>query len=360
METRNSEGGKMKASRTIPAVLAIVIVIGIFAVALQAAPAPQSKNKAAKAEAKPQMPKEVAALIQEGLATRQGRQDMPFGFYKHLILPAQGANLYPVFFFKAKNGDLGYAPSASGSGEMETTLNVIFEILKDEGGALKPMMWGKSQALLKADGGGYSPDNEDWYSFGMALPAGKYTLALVLMTPDMKKMSVGYHDVTLPGVEAYQDALWPTEPVIVAGMEQVEPDPRPTVHRGYFTWGAIRFVPNDSGAVGPGETLEVFFFVLGASIKDPASARPTNDLEVNFEVHGEDGNPAIKWAPTSYEAYFVNQPLPLVQTLQTTDPDGKVEKDEKPLAAGKYTLVAKVADKVSGKTAEVKMPFEVK
>ena len=351
----------MKASRTIPAVLALVFAIGVLAGPLQAVPGIQGKKPAAKPEAKPQMPKEVMAVIEEGLATRQGRQDIPFSFYKHLVLPAQGANLYPVFFFKAKNGDLGFAPSASGSGEMETTLNVIFEVFQQEAGTPKPIMWGKSQSLLKAEGEGYSAEGEAWYSFGLAMPAGKYTLALVMLTPDMKKMSVAYHDVTLPGPEAFESALWPTDPVIVAGMEQVEPDTRPTVHRGCFTWGAIKFVPNEAKVVASGENLEVFFFVLGAAIKDPTAPRPANELEVNFEVLGEDGTTAIKWAPQTYEAYFVNQPLPLVQTLQTTDGDGNVtKKEQKPLAAGKYSLLAKVADKVSGKTAEAKMPFEVK
>jgi len=349
----------MKASRTIPAVLALVLVVGVLAGPLQAAPAPQSKKQAAKAEAAPQMPKEVMAVIQEGLATRQGRQDIPFTFYKDLVLPAQGSNLYPVFFFKAKNGDLGFAPSATG--EMETTLNIIFEVFQDDAGQAKPFIWGRSQSLLKIAAEGYSADEEAWYSFGTAMPAGKYTLALVLMTPDMKKMSVGYHDVTLPGPEAYETTLWPTDPVIVTAMEQVEPDARPTIHREYFTWGAIKFVPNDSGVIASGDNLEVFFFVMGAAVKDPTSPRPANELEVNFEVVGDEGKPVIKWAPQTYEAYFVNQPLPLVQTLQTTDADGKVVKQEqKPLAAGTYTLVAKIADKVSGKTAEAKMPFEVK
>lgn len=351
----------MKVSRTIAAAFVLLFVVSVLAVSLQAVPGIQGKKANPKVQPKPQMPKEIMALIQEGLVTRQGRQDIPFSFYKHLVLPAQGSNLYPVFFFKAKNGDLGFAPSAAGSGEMETSLNVFFEVFHEEGGTPKPMMWGKSQALLKTAGAGYSADKEDWYSFGLALPAGKYTLALVLLTPDMKKMSVGYHDVTLPGAEAYESALWPTEPVIVTSMEQVEPDGRPTVHRGHFTWGAIKFVSNENGEIASGETLEIFFFVLGAAVKDPAAPRPANEIEVDFEVQGEDGQPAIKWAPQTYEAYFVNQPLPLVQTLQKMDEEGKVlSKEQKPLAAGKYSLVVKIADKISGKTADAKMPFTVK
>ncbi len=122
----------MKASRTIAAALALIVTVGVLAVSAQAAPGIQGKKQEAKPPAKASsMPKEIVALIQEGLATRQGRQDIPFSFFKQIVLPAQGQNLYPVFFFKAKNGDLGYAPSATGSGEMEATVNVFFQFFQE-------------------------------------------------------------------------------------------------------------------------------------------------------------------------------------------------------------------------------------
>ena len=76
------------------------------------------------------------------------------------------------------------------------------------------------------------------------MPAGKYTLALVLSTPDMKKISVGYSTSPCRGRMPTRHRLWPTDPVIVTAMDQVEPDQRPTIHRGYFTWGAAKVVTN--------------------------------------------------------------------------------------------------------------------
>ncbi|MCX6568913.1 MAG: hypothetical protein NT147_07695 [Candidatus Aminicenantes bacterium] len=349
----------MRISRMIAIGIALLSIIGMLSVSAQSAPGTQSKGQEVKPPAKASMPKEVAALIQEGLATRQGRQDIPFSIFKQLVLPAQGGNL-PVFCFKAKNGDLGYVPSASGSGEMETTLNVFFQFFQaSETAPIKPLFGGKSLAVLKIDGAGYDPEKEDWYSFGMAMSAGKYTLAMVLATPDMKKMSVAYCDVSLPAAATYQAALWLTDPVIVKGLEQVEPEQRPMVHRGYFVWGAMKVVANLTGVTASGENLEVLFFVLGAAVKDPAAVRPANDLEVNFEVQGEDGKVAIKWAPAAFETYLVNQALPLVQTLQIKDDKGeRIEK--RPLPAGKYVLLANVTDKVSGMKGQTKVGFEVK
>ena len=349
----------MKAPRMIAACLALLAVMTVSA---QAASGIQGKKEDAKPPAKAAMPKEVSALIQEGLATRQGRQDIPFNLFKQLVLPAQNNNLFPVFFFKAKNGDLGYAPSASGSGEMETTLNAFFQFFQhDATGALKPFWGGKPLAMLKTSGEGYNPEAEDWYSFGLAMPAGKYTMALVLASPDLKKMSVGYSDVTLPGPESLQSTIWPTDPVIVKAMEQVEPDQRLTIHRGSYLWGALQVVANLAAETAPGENLEILFFVLGAAAKDPAAPRPVNDLEVYFEVQSGDGKSAIKWAPQAYESFFINQPLPLLQTLQTTDEKGAVVKTEKkPLPAGKYVLVCQITDKVAGTKADTKVAFEVK
>jgi len=352
----------MKASRTIATGLALIVVVGILAVSAQAAGIQNKKQEAKPAPKASSMPKEIAAVIQEGLATRQGRQDIPFNFFDSLVLPAQGQNLYPVFFFKARNADLGYAPSAAGTGEMETTLNAFFQFFQEaEGGTLESRIAGRASCVLKTDGAGYSPENEDWYSFGLAMPSGKYTLALALASPDMKKLSVSYIDVTLPGPDAYATTLWSTEPVIVTGMEQVEQDQRPIIHRGYFTWGAIKVVPNVRGDVAPGENLEVFFFVLGGSYKDVAAEQPRNDFEVNFEVQYPDGKPAIKWAPQPFEAYFINQPLPLVQTLQKMNEKGEVlGVEKKPLDPGKYNLAITVLDKVSNKKTDVKMAFSIR
>jgi len=349
----------MKAPRIIAAGLALFVIMTVSA---QAASGIQGRNQETKPPAKAAIPKEVAALIQEGLATRQGRQDIPFSFFKQLILPAQNNNFLPVFFFKAKNGDLGYVPSASGSGEMEASLNVFCQIFQhDAAGALKHFVSFKPTAIVKTAGEGYNPEAEDWYSLGLPMPSGKYTLALVLAAPDMKKMSVAYTDFSLPAVESFQNALWPTEPVIIKSLEQVERDQRVTIHRGNFLWGALQVVPNMTAEIPLGENLEVLFFVLGAGAKDPAAPRPVNDLELNYEVQGADGKPAIKWTPQASESFYINQPLPLVQTVQTSDEKGNVLKTEKkPLSAGKYVLLCQINDKVAGTKADTKVAFEVK
>lgn len=353
----------MKSSRTFGAALALIAMIGGLTIFAQAAPGIQGRKQEAKPAAKASsLPKEVAALIQEGLVTRQGRQDIPFTIFKQLVLPAQGQNIYAIFFFKAKNGDLGYAPSATGSGELEASLNAYFQFFQTaEDGTLKPWLVWRAPTVLKTDGANYSPENEDWYSFGITLPAGKYTMAMALTTPDMKKMSVAYTNATLPGPESYATTLWVTDPVIAASVDQVEQEPRPTIHRGDFLWGALKIVPNIHGDIAVGDNLFIVFFILGGSYKDPAAERPVNEFEVNFEVQYADGKPAIKWAPAMFDAWLINQELPLAQTLQKMNEKGEVlSTEKKPLEAGKYNLAITITDKVSGKKADTKLDFTVR
>ncbi|MGZ5469172.1 MAG: hypothetical protein ACXW2H_08545, partial [Candidatus Aminicenantales bacterium] len=68
----------MKASKTIAAALSFLFVLSVLALSVQAAPGPQKGKQEPKPPAKTSMPKEIAAVIQEGLAARQGRQDIPF------------------------------------------------------------------------------------------------------------------------------------------------------------------------------------------------------------------------------------------------------------------------------------------
>ncbi len=358
----------MKASRTFAAALALIFVVSVLAVSVQAAPGIQKNKKPAAKTAVKGMPKEVAALIQEGLAARQGRQDIPFTFFKQLVLPARDNKVYPIYFFNAKNGDLGYAPSASGTDEMEVTLDLYFQFFQVAAdGTLKAGLGGKSSPVLRTPAEGYSPDAEDFYSFDLGrlgMSPGNYTLALVLGTPDMKKLSVAYSDIDLTATAARQSGFWLTDPVIVKSAEQVEPDQQPTLHRGSFTWGGLKVVPNALNEIAVGQVLDTLFFAVGAAPKQADDPQPTNELEVVFEVRAEDGKSVIKWAPTTYDIYFVNIPLPLENTveIETTDEKGAVSKkqEKRPLAAGKYTLLVGITDKVTGKTADASMAFSVK
>ena len=367
--------------------------LSLFTVFAQALP--QKPQEPKKPEAKPAqreiIPKEIRAIMQEGLATRQGRQDISFTIFKSLVFPVQGG-MHAVIFFKAKNSDIGYAapaaaapapknqpaqpaPAAPAAGMLEARLALALEYLQpDATGALKTYKDATFGVNLQTESAGYDPNKEEWYSFGYPLPFGKYTLVMLFThidpktgKPDIKKVGVGYYDLVLPGPDTYQNTLETTPLFFARNIEQMPSyEARPTVHKGLFTYSVLQIVPNIDSIVTAEDKaqIEILFFILGAKAKDEPAAQaqpavqtsqPKYEIEINFEVQKEDGSTVIKWQPQNYVSPLVDQALPLKRTLKTGE-----KTEQKDLEAGKYMLVIKIMDKVSGLTLDKKMPFEVK
>jgi hypothetical protein len=384
MERAISQGGKMKFPRIVVVGLALVFTMSLFAVFAQATPEKQRETtpQETKQPEKIRIPKEIKAMMQEGLATRKGRQDIPFTIFKTYEFPVQGG-LHTVFFFRAKNSDLGFAapapaPAAKTQGQqqaqqaqpappateaLEANLNIYYQFLQtDASGATKIFREGHIPFLFQEDSASYDPNKEDWYSFGYPLPPGKYTLAMALATPDMKRVGLGYYDFTLPGPDSYQTTIDTTPVFFTKKVEQMQsPEMMLTVHRGYFTYSVLQIVPNIDDVVTAEDKgqIEVFFYIFGAKTKEEAGQQPKNSIEVTYEVQHPDGKNAIKWETQKYDFALVSQPLPLKQTLMIKDEKGE-RTEQKDLAPGKYDLVINIKDMVSGDTVEKKVPFEVK
>lgn len=385
----------MKFPRIVVVGLVLVFALSFFTVFAQATPGPkqEAKKQDTKQPQREVLPKEIKAVIQEGLATRQGRQDIPFTIFKSLVFPVQGG-MHTVIFFKAKNADLGFAapvpaapgaknqpaqPAAPAAGVLEARLALAFQFFQpDATGALQPGRESTFPVTLQADAAGYDPNKEEWYTLGFGIPFGKYTLAMVICpidpkkgTADIKKVGVSYHDLVLPGPETYAGALETTPIFLIRSLESMPTyEQRPTVHKGLFTFSVLQIVPNVDNVVTAEDKsqIEIFFFILGAKPKDePAQTQslptqqaaqpqqPKYDIEINFEVQKEDGSPAIKWQVQNYTYFLIDQTLPLKKTTKTGE-----KTEVKDLDPGKYSLVIKVLDKVSQLKLEKKLPFEVK
>ncbi len=376
----------MRAPKIIVAGLVVVFALSLLTVSVQSAAGMQKPPK--KTEVKPQgrvgIPKELKAIIQEGLATRQGRQDIPFTVFKNLYFPTrEPQSLHTVFFFQAANEAFGMAvptPPAppvskkeqqapavpAQTGLLEAHLNVVLEFFQpDEAGVLKTYRELVVPTTFQEDSATYDPKKEQWYSFDYVLPAGKYTMAMAITTRDLKKIGLAYYDFVLPGPDVFAKALETTPLFFVKSLEQVTAaETRITLHKGMFTYSVLQIVPNLDGAIAAGGQAEVFFFVFGAKAK-PAAAeagqaqqQPAYDIEVNYEVQKEDGTAAIKWAPSSYVSPIIEQQLPLKQTLKIKDDKGE-RTEQKDLPAGKYVMVITAKDKVSGETIEKKLPLQI-
>jgi hypothetical protein len=361
---------KMTAKRIFGLFLIFVFSLSLLAVFAEALPSAQRppQKKAPAAQEKIFIPKEIKAVLQEGLISRQGRQDIPFEIFKNFVFPAQ-QDYYPVFLFKVKNGDLGFAPSADVTlAGYEARQNVFLQFLaEDTEGVPQIQREIYVPFAVRQDSEGYDPEKVDWYSVGVAMLPGKYTLAMAITSTDLQKVGVQYYDFVLPDPGVYQQSLDTTPIFFSKDMKTMEtPEQRPVVHRGMFTYAILQIVPNIDNVVSPGEDIELMYYIFGTKAKEAeAGQRPENDIEVAYEVKkdddsiAEDQKLAIRWEAQKYDFALVSQPLPLKQTVIIKDEKGE-RTEQRDLAAGKYILCLAIKDNLSGMTLEKTVPFEVK
>lgn len=347
----------------VPMLLAGLILAWLAAPA-SAVPAAQTDKKVEKPQpVKIYIPKEVKEPMLAGLAAKQARMDIPFEVFKTLYLPAQQA-FYNVFFLKIKNSDLGFAPAAAqvvdpaapAAPKLKATFNMFIAFYKVEND--KPTTLVKEvyvPAAIEADQTGFDPAKDEWYSVGYPLMPGQYLASIAVASQDLKKIGIQYADVKLPDPKSFTASL-DTSPIFCGKeFKQLQaPEMKPELHKGFFRYSVLQITPNIDNVFALGEPLDMFFYIFGAQPKDGGKY----DIEINFEVMQGDKS-AIKYATGNFESPLVSLPLQMKQTLQIKKGE-ETRSETKDLAAGSYTLVLKIGDKVSGLKSEKKVDFTVK
>ncbi len=380
------QGGNMKVKKSmIPAVLLVLF----FSLLLSPLTTYAQKQKKQQQEAQPEVkeriiiPDEVKVALQEGLAQRQGRLDIPFTFVKHLYLPAQ-LNLHSVFFFKMKNVDLGFIPQAFALVEQKTeeeaaqeeekketppaaetepppvllqaNLNIFLQFHRLEEKA--PVEVFKEVYIpikLQAESTSYDPEKEEIYSTSYPLPPGDYLLAMAATSLDLQKIGTRYYEFSLPDINAFTDKLEITPLFSVKNFTQMDaPETTAEVHKNFFTYSVLQIEPKIDNIFLQGESLDMLFYVFGAQPNEQGQW----DIAVNYEVFkGEEK--VIRFEDISYPSPLISQPLPMKRTFVIKSDEGE-KKERKDLDPGQYTLSIEIKDKVTGKTLDKKFDFEIK
>jgi hypothetical protein len=358
----------------IPLVMVAFIVCLLVPLLNAATQKPQEKGKQAKTEEKIFIPKEIKAILEEGLLNKQGRQDIPVSIFYNLFLPAR-ENLYSIFFLKIKNSGLSFSPIgtavapktdktsepspqeavAQKPAQLQASFNVFLQFNSLENGEPKSFKEVYVPSSVQVQGDTFDPEKEETYTVSYVLPAGHYLLALAVTSLDLQKIGTAYYEFTLPDSASFTKELGTTPVFFVKQIEQMEaPETRTALHQGYCTYSILKIVPNLEKAFVVGDNLDIFYFVFGIQ----PTEQQKFDLEVNYEVKKGDES-VIRWTPQKYDSPLVSQPLPLKQTVKIKT--GEEERTEqRDLAPGNYTLVIKVDDKISGRSVIKNVDFEVK
>jgi hypothetical protein len=374
-ENALSRGGIMRAKGIIVPVLLIALVLGLTANLSATAQEKDKKKEQTKPAEKIFIPKEVKAIIQEGLTARKGRQDIPFEISQSLYLPAR-ENFHIVFLMNLKNSDLGFAPVTAAPAEpkaekkgpqqtpapetpqnLQANFNVFLEFNKlDEAGVPTVFKEVYVPANIQVPAAGYDPEKVEVYSVGYPLPFGHYLLGVALTSLDLQKISTAYYEFTIPDPAQFLKNLDTTSVFFVKQMDQMEAvEQRANFHKGYFTYSVLKVVPNLEKVFAPGENLDIFFFIFGAQ-PNPSQQY---DIEVNFEVKkGEES--VLKWAAQTYTSPLISQPLPMKQTVKIKKGDEPEKIEQRDLPAGSYTLYINMLDKISQNTGVKTVEVTVK
>lgn len=315
------------------------------------------------------IPKEVKAVFQEGMATRQARMDISFTFTKHLYLPAQ-QNLHNIFLFKVKNADLGFVPvstetqvqteegetSAQESPAKLQAKNHVFLYFSQLDGTFTKEIYIPSN--LEVEQATFDPEKEEIYSTGYPIPSGKYLLSMAITSNNLEKIGTQYFEFDLPTPASFTEELGITPVFFAKNMTRMaSPELRTEIHKDYFTYSVLQIYPNLENVFTVGENLDIFFFILEAQPNEQGK----NDITVNYEVvQGEEK--IIKFAPTNYDMPLISQPLPMKKTviIKTTKGEETSErKESQDIEPGEYTLIIDIKCNISGKSLKKDISFLV-
>lgn len=121
------------------------------------------------------------------------------------------------------------------------------------------------------------------------LPPGAYTMAIGTVAPDgaVTLRSIGEQRI----VRMPQEALKLSSVIFAESIEQ-----KTGAQQGPFQASGFVVVPRTSNTIKPGDTLRVFFVVLGASV----GADNNPNLDVSYQLYARPGGGDWKKAPTPY------------------------------------------------------------
>ncbi len=289
------------------------------------------------------IPKEVSQIMDLNIAERKSRMDIPIEFKDYLFFPSSIENVFVAFIFKIRNDSI-FSSELEGKmvGEIDTFLRFYSTDAKGVPKKIFKEVYLPFKEVVEKEN--YNPEESHYYSIIQTLPPGKYILSYSLASPDLKRISVSYVDISLPDILRF-DRLETTRLFFLKSLKVLEtPQTEAVIQKDSFTFGRLCIEPYFENKFRGDETVELFYFILGAS----TSPKGAYDFEINYKIlKGEEEK--LKFAPQvlkDQRAAIISQPMPIFSA-------------DKKLEPGDYTLKIFIKDINSGKLFEGKIDFSV-
>jgi hypothetical protein len=280
------------------------------------------------------IPDKVIKELEEGLSTLQSNGVFNLSFSNSFFFPAQMGKTFTSVIFK---------------GELKKDLEEIKEIKKEE---LQPPYYKFFMQVYRMNEKGkelyheyFSPipfDGEDaeFYSFGIPLEEGEYLFAIEVTRSDLSKFGTLFFKILVPSM--FKKELDFSTPFFIKEIKELpEPETIFTVHRNSIAMGRASISPYLSAKFKVEENPTLFFYVIGAQIRDDG----TTNLELNITIKDEKKD-VLKYTPVTLSYPVIAQPMVFKSQNFT-------------LQKGNYTLEVKIKDKVANKEKTGNIPFEM-
>lgn len=344
----------MRFKRVFTLSLIMILVFSLVVSLSEATPQKKDQKKDQKASV---IPKDIKALLDQGLATRQGKMDIPFQFNEVIVLPAKGTYI-AILSSRIKNADLEYTASPTDQENLKTNVEVFFDIYQMQDSNLKLVAEHRTSGSFSVPAANYNPEEEATYYLGYPLPSGKYLLACALGNPATKKLGTTYYEFEIPNFEkeVQEGKLVTSSLFLLKDIQQMDTQENyPNFHKDYFSWIIFKAYPYAKRVLKPGDQPTLMFMIYGTKPNDSQKF----DIEINFDIR-KDNNKIVAFTPMKYDSPFIEQPIPIPTTKKVQIKDDKGERiEDRPVEAGQYELVINIKDNVSGLTLEKRIPFEL-
>lgn len=305
---------------------------------------PLYPEKKAQKEELIKIPKQIVQIMDQNILERKSRIDIPIEFKGYLYFPSAAIeNLFVVFTFNLPNSAI-FSSEFEGKMMGELDFFLRFYSTDSKGNPVRGFkeVYLPLKEIIEKEK--YNPEESHYYSIAQTIPAGKYILSYSIASPDLKKITVNYAEVSLPGLNKIEK-LETTPFFFVKALKILDTTvTEAKIEKDSFTYGRLEIAPYFSNDFKGNETVELFYFILGAS----TSSKGTYDFEINYTLKKEE-EVKIKFAPLNYEnqrAPIISHPIPIFSPEKELDP-------------GDYYLQVSIKDKNSGEKIEGKIDFSV-
>ena len=305
------------------------------------------------------IPEQVKSVMEEGLAVRQPRRDIPFEIVRFLYLPAP-QNVHAVFLFKIKNADLDFASALTktektktdseaqteASQIIQTNFKIFAQFHENENGKVGKMVRESYiSASFQEESSTYQPEKDNIYSIGYPLPPSDYLLALAVTSPDLSKIGLQYLEFSLPDANFFSDKLGLTPVFFIESLKQHEkPEMITKVHKNSFVYSTLEIVPKIKNIFSPGEPLNIFYYIYSCK---PKPGTNQYNIEIKYQVK-KAGESIVKFKEKSFPFPLISHPIPVLKS------------DDQPPEPASYLLEITISDKISGHSHTENIEFEIK